>query len=190
MPPSYHAEFPGYPSRCRWNLVVARSSSGKDMAVHMGPDGCSSSGIVHSPSLRVKKRPIPHVPACCSHPTQVPWLAPATSWAYCTLEPSRPPTSVTLLLGVQGRVPPCSPPPNSQLILTEVGDFWHQFWWLLQVKILRGHHLSPILRTPSRRVVLKVEDMAIPQWHLVVPPLSSPRPMSVAVPAARMGSCF
>ena len=78
MPLSSHTKFPGYPSRQRLNLVVARNSSGKDTLVQMGPDGCSSPGIVHSPFSGVKKRPIPHMPAFCSCPPQVPWLTPTT----------------------------------------------------------------------------------------------------------------
>ena len=71
--------FPGYPSRQRQNLVAARNFSSKGTAVQVGPDGCSSPGVVHSPSLGVKKRPIPHMPAFHSCLPQVPWLAPATS---------------------------------------------------------------------------------------------------------------
>ena len=115
MPPSSHAEFPRYPRRQRWNLVAARSSSGKDMVVQVGPDGHSSPGIICSPSLGVEKRPIPHVPAFCGYPSQVQWIAPATSQVFHKLQPSRSPTSVALLLGVWVRAPSHPPLLNSWL---------------------------------------------------------------------------
>ena len=93
----------------------SRNSSSKDTVVLVEPDGHSLPGTVHLPSSGVKKRPIPHMPTFHSHPPQVPWLAPTTSWVFHMPEPSSSPTSATLLLEVQVRVPSHPPPLNFQL---------------------------------------------------------------------------
>ena len=78
-------------------LAGAGNSSSKDTVVQVEPNGHSPPSIVHSPSSGVEKRPIPHVPTFRSCPPQVPWTAPATSWVFHMLEPSRSPTSAILL---------------------------------------------------------------------------------------------
>ena len=107
-----------------------------------------------------------------------------------TFKPSKPPTSAALLLGVQGRAPSCSLPLNSWL--TPGGSRWPLAPILAAPPNQHPRWLPylPRLWTPQRRVGLEVGGMAILQPHLVVPSLLLPRPMSVAVPAIRMGLCF
>ena len=91
------------------------------MAVQVEPDGHSPSDIVQSPSLGVKKSPIPHMPTFHSCPPQVSWLAPAPAGCFICLTLPGHPLLQFFYWGL-GRVPSHSPLLNCQL--TPGGSRW------------------------------------------------------------------
>ena len=190
MPLSSNTEFPRYPGRQKIESCGHKKFFWQRHGSAGGAWWSFFTSIVPLPSLGVTKRPIPHIPAFHSCLLQVPQLALAASWGFHMLRPSRSPTSVTLLLGVWGGGLHIL---LSQILgwpLEEAGDLQPQFQQFLQIEILSGCHLSPRLWTPSGRMVLKVGSMAVLWLHLPAPPLSSPRSVSMAVPASRMSLCF
>ena len=125
------------------------------------------------------------MPISHGHPLQEPQSA--TSQACHAPRISRSPNSLNPPQGVLGRMPLILLPQGFSWPLEEAVDLQSQLWWSIQVKIQQGLFIFFRCWTPPGRVIFEVRGMALLQVHWAVPPVPSPRFLSVAIQAPGVG---